>query len=208
MARIICPECRDDLELDDVHLGREVRCGRCRAVFSAQSDSPHSSSEPDDRPKTRRPRRRSPEPDDDFDDHPEETLAEALATIRKPALGIFIANAVMGSLMVLALVGFSIFLFAMMPPGAPRGAGLEIVVVFYAIMGFIYIAKMLICMYAARKMMKLQSRSWAWAGAIISVVPFDGLLSVVYIPFGIWAIVTLNRPDVKWAFDYRQRQTT
>jgi hypothetical protein len=53
----------------------------------------------------------------------------------------------------------------------------------------------------SRKMMKLQSRGWAKAAAIISIVPVGQWCCFVTIPVGIWALVVLGKPEVVAGFE-------
>ncbi|HUB87562.1 MAG TPA: DUF4339 domain-containing protein [Verrucomicrobiae bacterium] len=54
-------------------------------------------------------------------------------------------------------------------------------------------------LFGAIKMMRLQSFGLAVAAAIISMVPCQ-CCCLFGLPFGIWALVVLNRPDVKLHF--------
>jgi len=53
---------------------------------------------------------------------------------------------------------------------------------------------------AAIKMMNLQNFGFARTGAIISVIPCLGPCCILGIPFGIWALVVLGKPEVARAF--------
>lgn len=51
------------------------------------------------------------------------------------------------------------------------------------------------------KMMKLQSRGLAVATAVVSMIPcLTGCCCILGLPFGIWAMVVLNKPEVKSSF--------
>jgi hypothetical protein len=55
--------------------------------------------------------------------------------------------------------------------------------------------------YGAIKMMQMQSWGLAMTAAILAVIPcVSSPCCVVGIPFGIWALVVLQRPEVKEAF--------
>lgn len=72
-------------------------------------------------------------------------------------------------------------------------AGLLIYLVRAAVDGFV--------IFGAIKMMKLESRGLAMTAAILSVIPcFCSSCYVLGIPWGIWALVVLNKPEVKAAF--------
>jgi hypothetical protein len=53
--------------------------------------------------------------------------------------------------------------------------------------------------FGGLQMMRLRSRGWAMAGAIVAMVPCN-LCCVLGLPFGIWALVALNKPEVVRAF--------
>ncbi|HWD92882.1 MAG TPA: hypothetical protein VG938_11105 [Verrucomicrobiae bacterium] len=52
----------------------------------------------------------------------------------------------------------------------------------------------------AIKMLRLQSRSLAIAAAIVAMIPCAGCCCILGIPFGIWALVVLNKSEVKSQF--------
>jgi hypothetical protein len=55
-------------------------------------------------------------------------------------------------------------------------------------------------LFGALKMMRLQSYGWAMAAAILAVIPCLSPCCCLGIPFGIWALVVLSKPEVKAAF--------
>jgi len=58
----------------------------------------------------------------------------------------------------------------------------------------------LIIIMGAINMLKLKKQGAAKMGAILAVIPLCSPCIVLGIPFGIWALVTMNRPDVKAMF--------
>ena len=56
-------------------------------------------------------------------------------------------------------------------------------------------------LYGAIQMKNLKNYSTARAAAYVSVIPLLGPCYVLGIPFGIWALVTLGKPDVKYLFE-------
>jgi hypothetical protein len=48
----------------------------------------------------------------------------------------------------------------------------------------------------ASKMKRLENRGWAMTSSIIALLPCTGCC-VLTLPFGIWALVALNKPEVK-----------
>ncbi len=61
--------------------------------------------------------------------------------------------------------------------------------------------------YGAMQMLRAQKYSIAKLAAILSLIPCTSLCCVLGIPAGIWALVTLNKPDVKATFDNSQGST-
>lgn len=55
-------------------------------------------------------------------------------------------------------------------------------------------------LYGSIQMLKLRNYGMAMTAAIISVIPCVGPCCCLGIPFGIWALVVMNQPDVKLAF--------
>jgi hypothetical protein len=54
--------------------------------------------------------------------------------------------------------------------------------------------------FGALKMKNLQSRNLAMAAAILACIPCLSPCCCVGIPFGIWALVVMNKPEVKGSF--------
>jgi hypothetical protein len=54
--------------------------------------------------------------------------------------------------------------------------------------------------FGAVKMLKVQSRTWAMVAAILSLIPCLLPCCCLGVPFGIWALVVLNKPEVVSAF--------
>jgi hypothetical protein len=63
---------------------------------------------------------------------------------------------------------------------------------FAAVSGFV--------LFGALKMLKLQSRTLAMVTCIAAMLPCIGCCCIFGLPFGIWGLVVLNKPDVKSQF--------
>ncbi len=61
-----------------------------------------------------------------------------------------------------------------------------------------------IILVGALKMKNLESHGYAMAGAITALVPCN-LCWLLGIPFGIWALIVINRPEVREAFRRNER---
>lgn len=79
------------------------------------------------------------------------------------------------------------------------GAGLSL-----ALNGSIILAHV-ITFYGAICMLRLRSYSFARASAILSALPCSTPLMLLGIPFGIWALVLLAKPQLKDAFASRDK---
>jgi hypothetical protein len=66
--------------------------------------------------------------------------------------------------------------------------------------GIILLVASILVVYAAGQMKRLRRYQVAFAGAIVAAIPCFGPCCLLGIPFGIWALVVLNRPDVRSAF--------
>ena len=57
-----------------------------------------------------------------------------------------------------------------------------------------------VVIFGALKMRNLQSHGLAMAASIIAIIPCFGPCCCIGIPAGIWALVVINKPEVKSAF--------
>lgn len=62
------------------------------------------------------------------------------------------------------------------------------------------IAPQVFIVFGALQMKRLQNHGIAMGAAIVSIVPCLSPCFIFGIPFGIWALVVLNKPEVKAAF--------
>jgi hypothetical protein len=53
--------------------------------------------------------------------------------------------------------------------------------------------------FGGYQMKTLRSHGWAMAGSIVAMIPCTGCC-LLGLPFGIWSIVVLGRPEVNRAF--------
>jgi multisubunit Na+/H+ antiporter MnhC subunit len=66
--------------------------------------------------------------------------------------------------------------------------------------GVISIAIGLFVLFGALKMQKLSNHGLAMAAAIVAMIPCFSPCCLLGLPFGIWALVVLNKPEVKSQF--------
>jgi hypothetical protein len=68
------------------------------------------------------------------------------------------------------------------------------------IMNFVGLVLDGVMIYGALQMRSLKSFGLAMASAILIMLPCSGCCCLLGLPVGIWALVTLNKPEVKSAF--------
>ena len=60
----------------------------------------------------------------------------------------------------------------------------------------------LVVLFGAIKMLSLKSYTFAFVAAILAVIPcITPCCGILTLPFGIWALIVLNKPDVKRCFE-------
>ena len=130
----------------------------------------------------------------------------ALQLVKGPAIGLKV-TAIVGLVLVaaglamnvLTLGGFQIFPQQINDPQMQKllsslSGGLGIV------QGIIGGVVGVIVLIGAAKMQKLQSYQFALTASIVAMVPCISPCCVFGLPFGIWALVVLNKPEVKSQF--------
>jgi len=58
----------------------------------------------------------------------------------------------------------------------------------------------ILILIGAIKMRRLESQGWATAAAVMAMIPCVSPCCILGLPFGIWALVAMGDPQVKWAF--------
>ncbi len=124
--------------------------------------------------------------------------------VNGPALALIIVTSIWMVLLVLGLI-FSLFLVVSGAAEDLQGQNQFVangtsVVMVRMVFCCILLALNGVILMGALKMRNLQSYSLAMTAAILAAVPCCGLCYILDIPFGIWAIVVLNKPEVKDAF--------
>ena len=112
----------------------------------------------------------------------------------KVTAGLGIAYYVFSIVLVLAGVALAANPFADRPQMMDQTTRVVMILVMFLIMGW-----WLLVLLAAVQMKGLRSFGFAMTGAILAMIPCN-VCCLLGLPFGIWALVVLNRPDVKSAF--------
>lgn len=122
--------------------------------------------------------------------------------VNGPAIALII-TAILGiltqaGLMVWNIVGLPFMLAqqnGQFPPGFAMLSG-----TMGAVLGGFTILIGLVIFFAALKMKKLENHTLAVTGAVLAMIPCISPCCWLGLPFGIWALVVLNKPEVKGAF--------
>lgn len=128
--------------------------------------------------------------------------ADPRVTVQGPAIFMIVAAAIGAAFCLLSLFLniFSTGLVAMVSDNSQEqafnlmsgGVGIFIYIIELGVAGFI--------VYGALQMKDLKNHAMAMVAAIISMIPCVSPCCLVGLPAGIWALVTLNKPEVKAAF--------
>lgn len=188
MATVRCPACRDELEVLDEHRDWTVRCPHCDGEFVPSAARPP------------RARRRRPEPDDEEEYVDYERDARARRTVAAPAMWLevlgWLGALASGGAVALCVVGAAVV--------ADNGNDEDAVpmLVLGACMGVFGVPYSVLMAVGARRMRDLSSRGWAMTACMLAIGSFSvcGVLGFVHAAFGVWALVALDKPEVRAAF--------
>jgi hypothetical protein len=177
---ITCPSCGTELDLDEGHRDWTVRCPECRHEFVARAAPP---------PRNARDALPPPPPRD-----PAATASDCSAA----GIGL----TVVGILQLCTSAFVVIFNAAVRPNLAqpinpvPDDEQAEIIgSIVIGAFGLLQAAMMLLGALALRRRRRF---ALAMTGGVMALIP--NLCCFVTLPFGVWAVVLLGRPDVRAAF--------
>jgi hypothetical protein len=224
-----CQSCGRALRLPDELMGQLVQCPGCGKTFVASAGrpsppppvAPAASADPlpfvplpGERPAPPpRPRRKRPERDydddwdeDDWDgaeyDRPRRKGRRAAeAAVTAPAIALMVTG-VLG--IVYYVIYGVVFFYARDVPGflpwrtAPDERTAGFLVGWFTAM-FAIIAWWVVVIIAAFQMKNLRSYGFAVTGSVMAMIPCN-IACLLGLPFGIWALVVLYRPNVMSAF--------
>jgi hypothetical protein len=128
----------------------------------------------------------------------------AAQAVRGPAIGLIVTGILSGFLALAAaassIAGF-VFgddrwdYYGRYRPGegvVGLGVSLTMAATWLLVAGFI--------LYAGLQMSRLRSRELCLVASVLAMIPCTACCCVVGIPMGLWALIVLNRPDVRAAF--------
>jgi len=211
MPVITCPHCRTAVEIDAQHLGAEVQCGRCDRAFIATvekqgtrdwGEADDRYDDDDDRSRRRR-RRRAPEfvPG-------EGSFGEAQQAVKAPALGLIWTGWIGAFLYVVG--GISLVAFGMTALNQAKFPKDEedaiTAIVMGGLIGFFAPIYSILIAFGGHQLLKLKRKGWALAATIMGMASISichpcNPLVWAGLGFGIWSIVAMQKPVVKWAFE-------
>lgn len=220
--QIRCPSCEAALRVPETLMGKNVKCPKCQTTFVAEmeelSEPQGITNEPVPSGKRRRPP--PPEeqeeeelpPDEEFDEEEERPrrrrrrrrYSEAKDLISGPATALLVVGIIdiaLGLLgIVLRMLGIG-FLAMGGPQGRRGGAdpGVMAGLVSGILFGVAAIILGSLITLGASKMKNLNSYGLAMTACILAMIPCINCC-ILGLPFGIWALVVLNKPEVKDAF--------
>jgi predicted Zn finger-like uncharacterized protein len=207
--QIRCPSCGATLRVPENLLGMAVKCPKCETTFTAALAPP-----PPAAIVTEPPRRaeRLPELEDEpfgaleDEDYPRRRFVDAEVALAGPAI----------ALMVVAGLDFLAGVFRLLLPllglsmafaggGAGRvggNGGLAAEFGINGLLGVLHFTFGGLILAGAIKMKKVKSFGFAMTACILAMIPCSGCC-LLGLPFGIWGLVILNKPEVKDAFTQR-----
>jgi predicted Zn finger-like uncharacterized protein len=158
-----------------------------------------------------RPRRRRLE--EDYEDEEEEMRprrprrgrrSRALSAVAGPAIALMVIGGLsiaLYSVQVILLMTGHGFVFAQPPPGvAQQNQAFEAGRIFGGVVGTIIAMSWAgVVLGGGYKMKNLESYGLAMTASIMAMIPCN-ICCLVGLPFGIWSLVVLNKPEVKNAF--------
>jgi hypothetical protein len=132
-------------------------------------------------------------------------MIDNLQKLRGPATALILAGSLNGMIGLLALLGGLMRLSGIggresLPvEDAERIGYMTSTVVTYS-MSLLSLLVAPVIVFGAVQMMKAKNYRAARIAAILVIIPFTSCCFLVGIPMGIWALVTLGKPEVKAAF--------
>ncbi len=207
MARVRCPACEAELEVDAEDLGSQVACGACGAPFEARPAAPRGDA--DDRP--RRRDRDESDWEEDEDDRPRRRrrrvraadVEDARAAVAGPALGLILTGWIGAVLCLLGGAALAVWGYSNLEAKDPKlrddAPGMLAAGVASAVLGTPYCVLMAV---GGHRMKRLTGTGWAFTAAILgiaTVVLCGPCVPITWagVGCGIWAIVAVNKPEVR-----------
>jgi predicted Zn finger-like uncharacterized protein len=227
--QVRCPSCEAVLRVPESLLGRAVKCPKCQTTFTAELPPPETYRTEPDPAEERRPRRPAyeeeepppEEPPEEDEDRPRRRRRRRRrygsgnpeADVAGPAISLMVVSglSIAGALVDLVFriinlaAGAGAGAAAVNRPGVPasRAAGQAGAYTAGAVAGGCFdvfsVLLAIIIIVGAVKMKRLEAFGLAMTACILAIVPLH-CCCLLGIPFGIWGLVVINKPEVKDAF--------
>lgn len=218
-----CPGCRAKLTVAASDLGLDVECPYCKSVYRAMAGTTAAKT-----PASRRARQRLEDDIEDEEDRPRyrdeddgdddeidrrrrrrRRHAAAEEAVSAPAIGLMVVGALV-LLYGIAVLAINMLdfnnqkAFAQNRFGGNRNqnnAGFQVgFQIGYVAATILPVISGLGMITAGINLKRLKMQWTVWFGSIIAMLPCS-ICCLLGLPFGIWTITVLNRPDVKRAFE-------
>ncbi len=121
--------------------------------------------------------------------------------VKAPAIGLLVAGIIDLAAVLFLLVEFVAVLLSYQTPSAgatTHPPGISSRLLFFLPLCVALLASGAVILFGAFKMERLKSYGWSVAASILAMITPPGLL--VGVPFGIWALIVLNRREVRETF--------
>jgi len=213
---LTCSSCHRELRVPVELVGRLVKCPACGLTFATGSatDAPNAKVGIQDVGRSSLPDLDSEEYFEDahegeFELSPRQKARfyrAALDEIRGPAIALMIVG-IINCILGILRIGLSVWIMAMHEleqRNRPEFDSMQPMMIFAGVSGIIIAILGIVAgafvIYGAIKMRKLKGYRWAMASSILAMIPVISFCCILGLPFGIWSIVVLCKPDVKDAF--------
>lgn len=203
MLVVSCPSCAKQMRAPEAVLGKQVRCPSCQSTFTATAveaaPAPPGAFRPGSGPA-------APYPSQHWQQRPTVDRAAVQAAVAGPAIALMIVTGLVVAflaafILLMCVLGGAALSGALGPP--PKGKTSEEEVAIQVVVQVVILTIMaiwdMVIFCSAWRMKKMRGWGFAFAGAIMAVIPCSACW-IFKLPFGIWGIVVLCRPEVKEAF--------
>lgn len=218
--QVRCPSCDATLRVPDTLLGKNVKCPKCQTTFLAETETPEEEERIVREPVSSSRRSRVPDDTEDEELPPEEEEDEdrprrrrrrgrrsgaAESAVIGPAIAIMVVSglSIVCGLIDLAfrVLGASLMAGASVGSGAnaAQAAGQTVGMILGGIVDVLSLILPIVMLIGAIKMKNLQNYGLALTSCIVAMLPIH-CCCFLGLPFGIWGVVMLNKPEVKDAF--------
>lgn len=226
--QIRCPSCNAALRVPESLLGKNVKCPKCQKAFLAELEEPAELEEIVQEPAPSAARRRPKLPEDAEEEEefpPEEELEEeeerprrrkrrrrstaiAESAVAGPAISLMVVGClgIIIAIVYLVMLARNVDVAGQQPPRSSDPAfqasyafGQRIGKVTGLVWGSLGIFWGIFLLIGALRMKQLKNFGLAMTTSILAMLPCNCCF-VLGLPFGIWALVALNKPEVKDSF--------